>query len=94
MGVDKKIFGPHWPSLPFTLLDKFFIIPRSSTDILSNRVNPLPRWAGGESFGVILFVNPLLIGAALLIANQRTVVVIGFKKGFVLPDGDKTVFIE
>ena len=32
--------------LPFTLLDKFFNGPSSLTDVLSNRVNPLPPGEG------------------------------------------------
>jgi hypothetical protein len=46
VGVDKSIWVLIESPLPFTLLDKFFIRPRSSTNILSNRVNPLPRWGG------------------------------------------------
>jgi hypothetical protein len=42
VGVDKR----NLVSLPFTLLDKFFIEACSPTDILSNGVNPLPPGEG------------------------------------------------
>ncbi len=44
-GGQKRLFL-HLVPLPFTLLDKFFISSYSPTDVLSNRVNPLPPGEG------------------------------------------------